>query len=380
MRRLIVAVCVLLAAVAVAIAVVWFVPSVQDALIRRAMVNQIAKADSAAVFKNDALHILLCGTGSPIPDPKRAEACTAIIAGGHVVIIDAGPGAWAKLAQANVPPAQIDTVLLTHLHSDHLGDLGEVAQQSWIGGRKTPIDIYGPPAPDAYTLPQDAEGDIFGTSGTTDVVKGFAQAYNADAAFRIVHHDPEYMPPEGARMIGHDIPKPGAEEAVTIFDRDGLKIEAFLVSHDPAEPAYGYRITYKGRTAVVSGDTKKVQNMVRFTKDADVLVHEALNPQLVEMLAASLDQAGHTRQAKITRDTIDYHTSPVEAAGIADEANVKLLVLTHIVPPLPNALMRHMFLRDVKAARGNGDTMLGRDLLMISLPPDSKEIKTTCLN
>jgi ribonuclease Z len=101
---------------------------------------------------------------------------------------------------------------------------------------------------------------------------------------------------------------------------------------------------------------------------------------MVEMLAASLDEAGHARQAKITRDTIDYHTSPVEAAGIADEANVKLLVLTHIVPALPNALMRHMFLRDVKAARGNGDTLLGRDLLMISLPPDSKEIKATCLN
>jgi ribonuclease BN (tRNA processing enzyme) len=293
MRRLIIAVCVLLAAVVVAIAVVWFVPSVQDALIRRAMVNQIAKADNAAVFKDDALHILLCGTGSPIPDPKRADACTAIIAGGHVVIIDTGPGAWAKLAQANVPPpAQIDTVLLTHLHSDHIGDLGEVAQQSWIGGRKTPIDIYGPPAPDAYKLPQDAEGDTFGTSGTADVVKGFAEV----------------------------------------------------------------------------------------SKHADVLVHEALNPQLVEMLAASLDLAGHARQAKITRDTIDYHTSPVEAAGIADEANVKLLVLSHIVPALPNALMRHMFLRDVKAARGSGDTMLGRDLLMISLPAQSKEIKTTCLN
>jgi ribonuclease Z len=120
--------------------------------------------------------------------------------------------------------------------------------------------------------------------------------------------------------------------------------------------------------------------MVRFSKDADVLIHEALNPQMVEMLAASLDQDGHTRQAKMTRDTIDYHTSPVEAAGIADEANVKLLVLSHIVPPLPNALTRHMFLRDVTAARGKGDTMIGRDLLLISLPPDSKEIRQTCLN
>ncbi|MGZ8401565.1 MAG: hypothetical protein ACXWVI_09735 [Methyloceanibacter sp.] len=75
-----------------------------------------------------------------------------------------------------------------------------------------------------------------------------------NAAFRIVHHDTEYMPPEGARMIGHDIPKPGAKEAVPVFDKDGLKIED------------------KGRTAVVSGDTKKVQNMVRFSKDADVVV------------------------------------------------------------------------------------------------------------
>ena len=88
MKRLIIDVCVLLAAVKVASAVIWFVPSVQDALIRRAMVNQIAKADNAAVFKDDTLHILLCGTGSPIPDPKRADTCTAIIAGGHVVIIE----------------------------------------------------------------------------------------------------------------------------------------------------------------------------------------------------------------------------------------------------------------------------------------------------
>jgi ribonuclease Z len=374
MRRLGIAAGILVAAMVAAFALAWFVPSIQDAIVSRAIVGQVAKADAAAAYKDDALHVLLCGTGSPMLDPKRANACTAIIAGGHVVIIDAGPGAWAKLAQAMVPAAQVDTVLLTHLHSDHLGDLGEVAVQSWIGGRKVPLEVYGPPAPDAYALPQDAEGDTFGKSGTEDVVRGFAQAYNSDAAFRIVHHDPSYMPPEGARMIGHNLPKPGAEEAVTAFDKDGLKIEAFLVSHDPAEPAYGYRITYKGRTAVVSGDTRKVQNMVRFSRDADVLVHEALNPQMVELVAAALEKAGHARQAKMTRDTLDYHTSPVEAAGIADEANVKLLVLTHVVPALPNALMRQMFMRDVKAARGSGDTILGEDGLLISLPANSQEI------
>ena len=253
-----------------------------------------------------------------------------------------------------MPAAKIDTVLFTHLHSDHIGDLGEVGMQSWIGGRTTPLEAYGPPAPDAYTLPKDAEGETFGTSGTEQVVKGFAQAYNADGAFRIVHHLTRYMPPEGARMIGHDIPSPGRKRTVTVYDKDGLKIQAFLVAHDPAEPAYGYRIDYKGRAAVISGDTHKVQNMVALCRGADVLVHEALNARMVEMVAASLEQDGKTRQAKMTRDTIDYHTTPAEAAGIADEAGVPFLVLTHLVPPLPNALMRHMFLEDVRRARGPG--------------------------
>jgi ribonuclease Z len=166
-------------------------------------------------------------------------------------------------------------VLLTHLHSDHIGDLGEVATQSWLGGRKVPLQVYGPPAPEPAERTTDAEGETFGTSGTEAVVKGFAQAYNSDAEFRIAQgHD--LVPTEAARMIGHDFPRPGPEEAVTVYDRDGLKISAFLVNHDPVEPAYGYRIEYGGRAAVVSGDTARVPNMVRFSRGADVLVHEAL--------------------------------------------------------------------------------------------------------
>jgi ribonuclease Z len=148
-----------------------------------------------------------------MPDMTRANACAAVIAGGRVVVIDAGPGAWSRLAAANIPSAKIDTVLLTHLHSDHIGDLGEVATQSWLGGRKVPLEVYGPPAPEPSERTTDAEGETFGVAGTEAVVKGFAQAYNSDAEFRIAQGH-ELVPTEAARMIGHNVPRPGPEEAV----------------------------------------------------------------------------------------------------------------------------------------------------------------------
>ena len=342
------------------------------------MVAAFSKANALPFMQDKGLHILLCGTGSPMPDLTRAGACAAVIVGGRVVVIDAGPGSWSKLAAAGVPGSAIDTVLLTHLHSDHIGDLGEIATQSWLGGRKVPLDVYGPPAPEPTEQVSDAEGDVLGSAGTEAVVKGFAQAYNADADFRIQQgHD--LVPTEAARMIGHDIARPGAEQAVVVYDRDGLTISAFLVEHDPVEPAYGYRIEYGGRVAVVSGDTKKVANMVRFSRGADLLVHEGLNVALVEMLAAALDQTGNRRAGTMARQVKAYHTTPVEVAEIAKQAGVPHLVITHMVPPLRNALMRRMFMRGVAAARGSGDTLLGTDGLLLSLPAGSKAFTTTQL-
>ena len=376
MRRIAVIFSGLAALTAVLFLLVWFMPGLQEKIVRGGMVRALTKAQNPDFMQDDGLHILICGTGSPMPDLTRASACAAVIAGGHVVIIDTGPGSWAKLAATNVPAAKIDTVLLTHLHSDHIGDLGELATQSWLGGRTVPLNVYGPPAPPDTERTTDEEGEIFGASGTEAVVKGFAQSYNADAEFRIAQGH-ELVPTEAARMIGHDIPRPGPQEAVTVYDRDGLKISAFRVNHNPVEPAYGYRIDYKGRAAVISGDTTKVQNMVRFSRGADVLVHEALSNALVEMLAAALDKSGNERAGTMARQIKAYHTTPVEAADIAREAEVPLLVYTHMVPPLRNALMRHMFMAGVDAARGDsGKTMLATDGLLITLPPDSHDITT----
>ncbi len=360
-------------------AVIWTVPSVQDAAMVRTIKARLAGNATANLLTDGALHVALCGTGSPMPDPTRANACSAVIAGGHIVIIDTGPGSWAKFSQMRLPGGKIDTVLLTHLHSDHIGDLGEFGVQSWINGRIKPLDVWGPGALPEPTADADDKGHHFGTKSVLDVVHGFTLAYDDDAAYRILHHGADYLNPNGADMVGHEIPTPAMDELVPVYDRDGLKISAFLVDHGPVKPAYGYRVEYAGRVAVFSGDTKKTESVERFSQNADLLVHEALNHDMVKLLEDPVRDAGSPRLAKMLNDTINYHTSPVEAAEIAKAAHVKLLVLSHLVPPLPNALAKHMFMRGVAAARGDGETKVGQDGMLITLPGNSTAVSVSSL-
>ena len=363
----------------IAYAVVWNSPAIQKKLMSRIIASRMANNDMQALLDDGALHIYLCGTGSPMPDPTRANACTAVIAGGHIVVIDTGPGSWRNIARARLPADKIDTILLTHLHSDHIGDLGEFAVQSWIAGRKAPLDVWGPAALPAPAPEADDEGHKFGTKTVLDVVDGFVEAYDEDAAYRIIHHGADYLSPNGADMVGHEIPTPKVDELVSVYDRDGLNISAFLVDHGPVKPAYGYRIEYKGRVAVVSGDTKKTESVERFSQNADLLVHEALNADMVNLIVAGLKGSDNQRLSKMAHDTINYHTTPVHAAEIANAAHVKLLVFSHIVPPLPNRLAEHMFLEGVGAARGKGGTDVGHDGMMITMPGNSEAISTSDL-
>jgi ribonuclease Z len=185
--------------------------------------------------------------------------------------------------------------------------------------------------------------------------------------------------PDGARMVGHEIPTPRRDELVTVYDRDGLKISAFLVDHHPIEPAYGFRVEYAGRVAVFSGDTKKTESVERFSKGADLLVHEALNHDMVKLMEGPVNELSSSRIAKMLNDTIGYHTSPVEAAEIANAAGVKLLVYSHVVPPLPTAISEKMFMRGVAEARGDGDVKIGHDGMLITLPGGSDKIEVSDL-
>ncbi len=309
-------------------------------------------ADTIATLP-DGLHVALCGTGSPLPDPKRSGPCTGVIAGDRLFVVDAGDGAARTLARMRLGPQRLTAVLLTHFHSDHIDGLGALALQRWAGaGAARPLPVYGP-------------------TGVERIVAGFNEAYALDSTYRIAHHGADIVPPGGVGMRAE--PFRLASASMVIFDDGGLRITAFQVDHRPIEPAVGYRFDYKGRSVVVSGDTVRSSNLEAVAQGADLLVHEALAPNLVAILEDSARATKRARLAKIFKDIPDYHTAPRAAAASATKAGVKALVLTHIVPAMPTAALEPAFLDGARAGFA-GPLWIGRDRDLISLPANSVQI------
>jgi ribonuclease Z len=318
-----------------------------DRLADHQITHNLTRVDRSILTSPD-LTVVLCGTGSPLADPARAGACTAVIAGGRIYLVDVGPGSWERVDLANLPTDAVGTILLTHFHSDHIGDLGEATTQSWIAGRAQPLEVFGPP-------------------GTAHVVDGFQRAYAQDAAYRVRHHGADVLPPAGATATAHEIALPDGADAAPVLERDGLRIAMFRVDHAPVVPAVGYRFDYHGRSVVVSGDTARSASLARNAKGADLLVHEALQPALVLRAATLAEELGQPRLAKLARDIPSYHTTPAEAVAIARDAGVDHLVLTHLVPGPPNALARRLFLAGIPADY-DGRLTLGEDGMAFRLP------------
>lgn len=351
----------LIAAVILALAAgaaVYFVPAVQN----RIVAMQIDRAFSVQrddLVGSDALNVAICGSGSPMPDPNRRPACNVVMAGGHIFVVDAGPGSWSNASGWRIPMNLVQAVLLTHFHSDHIGDLGEVNLQSWVAGRPAPLLVYGGP-------------------GVERVVNGFNEAFAMDASHRIAHHGAAFLKPELGTMEARVLTNAAGgviangEEAV-VFDQDGLKITAFAVDHHPISPAYGYRFDYKGRSVVFTGDTVRTENIARFAKGADVLISEAMLMDVVTEMQAVATKNGRDRFAQILHDIRDYHIAPSDAADLAAEAGVKHLVFSHVIPPLPQWLGARMFTRDTD--RPGLDVRLGFDGMLITLPADGGDAK-----
>jgi ribonuclease Z len=318
---------------------------------QRMVVDNLATLD-------DGLHVGLCGSGSPMPNLKSAGPCNVVIAGKQMYVVDIGEGGAETLNVMGISPGDADGLLLTHFHSDHIDGLGPLMLFHWTRRAATaPLPVHGP-------------------SGVEKIVDGFNAAYATDKGYRIAHHGPEVVPPSGAGGIARPFEMPGPKTVV--LERDGLTITAFTVSHDPIEPAVGYRFDYKGRSLCISGDTTKSANLEGVCKGVDILVHEALNPDLLEKMETAAARAGQAGAAKIFHDIRDYHSTPAEAAESAKAAGAGMLVLSHLVPPLPSRFLHAAFLGRAKS-RFTGRIVIGEDGMLFSLPSGSTKINRSRL-
>jgi ribonuclease Z len=304
----------------------------------------------------DGLHAGLCGSGSPLPDPTRAGPCVFIIAGQQVYVVDAGEGSPRKMALLGLSPGLVDAILLTHFHSDHIAALGEMMlQRCGTASHTDPVPVIGP-------------------QGVESVVQGFNDAYALDKADRIAHHGEATMPPSGNGGFARPFTlADGSDKGQVILEKEGLTITAFAVNHAPVFPAAGYRFDYRGRSVVVSGDTAPSPVLAKYAHAADVLFHEGLQTTMVSIMHDAAARHGRTTAAKILGDIPSYHTTPEDAARIAQLAGVRYLIFYHTIPPIPFSYVNAAFLGDAPKIF-KGQITVGKDGMLLSLIPGNTTV------
>ena len=242
------------------------------------------------------IEVTLLGTGSPIPDARRAGPSTLVRAGGQTFLVDCGRGVQQRLTAAGVGANALTALLLTHLHSDHIADLGDVLITRWV----TTF------TPDPAPLP------IIGPPGTAEVVAATLKAFGFDIGYRIAHHADLTSPP---RVEVHE------HTEGTVWDRDGAQIRVAPTDHRPVAPTIGFRVEFGGASVVLAGDTVPCESLDTLAAGAGALVHTVIRRDLIEAIPMQR-----------IRDICDYHSSVEEAADTAARAGVGILILTHYVP------------------------------------------------
>jgi ribonuclease Z len=241
--------------------------------------------------------VTLLGTGVPIPRPDRFGPATLIEAGDQTILIDAGRGATIRLFEVGVPIGRIDALLLTHFHSDHTVGIPDLWLTGWLGSyfaaRRKPFHVIGP-------------------AGTSELMHHLEAAYARDVDIRV---EDEKLAREHVAITTEEFTQDGI-----VYEAGGLRVIAFTVDHgDAIKPAYGYRIEYDGRCAVISGDTRYNENVVKFGVGADLLIHE------VAMARPELADDPHIQRI------LNHHTTPREAGLVFARAKPKLAAYTHLV-------------------------------------------------
>jgi len=341
---------VLVAGAILAIGLQYWQKNGTEQVIRRTIIKNQERADemAAALQRTDRITTVLCGVGSPISQ-DGAQSCTAVFVNGQFLLFDAGNNAMTSMNTSQLPLDQLDAVFITHFHNDHYADLGDVMEWSWIRGRRHVLPVHGP-------------------TGITQIVKGFRSAYELEESYRTAHHGAELMPPEWAASEAVEFAPPTHDTAIVVYERDGVTVKVFRVSHPPIEPAVGYRIEYAGKVIVLSGDTVRTNSLLEVSREADLLVAEVMNKELVEIMEATFTEMGNRDRAAIFFDVRDYHMDVSDVGALAQEANVRRLALTHLAPRPRFKWQGQSFFGNTIKALYDGELFVGEDGMQIIIP------------
>ena len=277
--------------------------------------------------------LILLGTGGG-PRPKKENNATAqvIVVNDALYVVDCGDGVARQLVLAGLSLDRLRHVFITHHHSDHNADYGNLLLLAWASGLRTRVDSWGPPPLEKIT-------------------RLFLEMSAYDIDIRIKD---EGRVPLLPLIHAHDLAAAGP-----VMIDDNVTVRSALVVHPLVEPALAYRFDTPDRSIVISGDTRWSDNLIALARGADVLVHEALFLPAVDRLVARVPNASNLRQ-----HLLDSHTSAEDVGKVAAAAGVKKLVLSHFVPPDDPMVTEEMW-RDAARQHFRGEIVVGRDLMEI---------------
>ncbi len=306
-------------------------------------VTSIAQENIQSLKSSD-IKLTFLGTGSPRPSTKRYGPAILVEVGEEKILVDAGPGLRERLFEAGGFEllTGVDKVLITHLHFDHVISLPGLWLSGWLYGRHVPMHVYGP-------------------IGTRSMMSRFEEAYRWDIGFRGIVG----VPLKGSEILASDV-KPGV-----FYQKNGLKITAFPVEHMPINPdteellgyegeTYGFRIDYKNRSVVFSGDTRSTHKsqLLKYGKNVDVLIHEVQIPS-----------PGNSKEAKLANVSLSVHSTPEQAAYIFNKTKPRMAVYSHIIPAHTEAselieLTRHHYKGPLEVAHDFMTLTVGEEIII----------------
>jgi ribonuclease BN (tRNA processing enzyme) len=277
--------------------------------------------------------LILLGTGGG-PRPRKASSASAqvILQNGAAYVVDCGNGVARQLAFADVPLTALRHVFVTHNHSDHNADYGNLILLAWTAGLHTRVDTWGPPP-------------------LARMTKLFLELNAYDIRARVAD---EGRVPLAPLIHVHELRQGGL-----VLREEQMTVRAALVHHPPVVPAFAYRFDAADRSIVISGDTARSDNVVELAKGADVLVHSAVYMPAVDRLVARVPNA-----ATLKRSIVAGQTSAEDAGRVAQAAGVNTLVLSHLIPADDPDVTDQMWI-EAAGLHFRGTIIVGRDLLEV---------------